>query len=166
MGVSVADQKGCNYHFHYFCSQVWLNNNISEKHISNLLKQVCENRQKLVEWMKSMWNAPETHNNKFVMMDLTRATSLSEQLSIDAKGYNLEHDYDKQVRLIYLFSVQLKQPVYFRRISGNITDSKSISLFVWKMNINNVIYIADKGFYSAQNIGELYQEGQQYIIPK
>jgi transposase len=66
---------------------------------------------------------------------------------------------------MYLFSAQLKQPVYFRLINGNITDSKSMSLCVKEMNIKDVIYIADKGFFSAQNIRELNQENLQYIIP-
>ena len=66
---------------------------------------------------------------------------------------------------MYLFSAQLKQPVYFRLINGNITDSKSMSLCVKEMNIKDVIYIADKGFYSAENTKELNQEGLQYILP-
>ncbi len=158
-------KRASNYHIHDFCSEFWSKNSISDKHISNSLKQVGENREVLVGWMKTMLNAPSMHSNKFVMMDSTHATSLSEQIAINAKGYNPNHDYDKQVRLMYLFSAQLKQPVYFRLINGNITDSKSMSLCVKEMNIRDVIYIADKGFYSAENTKELNQEGLQYIIP-
>jgi hypothetical protein len=158
-------KRAPNYHIHDFCSEVWMKNNISDKHISGALKQVGENREKLVEWMKSMLDAPEAHSGKFVMMDSTHAASLSEQLAINAKGYNPDHDYDPQVRLMYLFSAPLKQPVYFRLINGNITDSKSMSLCVREMNIKDVVYIADKGFYSAQNIRELNHEKLQYIIP-
>jgi hypothetical protein len=154
-----------NYHIHDFCSEFWSKSNISDKYISDALKYVGENREKLVEWMNSMLNAPQTHPNKFVMMDSTHATSLSEQIAINAKGYNPNHDYDRQVRLMYLFSAQLKQPVYFRLINGNITDSKSMSLCIKEMNIKNVIYIADKGFYSVQNINQLNEESLQYIIP-
>ncbi|MEX0882338.1 MAG: hypothetical protein WDZ72_02585, partial [Cyclobacteriaceae bacterium] len=42
--------------------------------------------------------------------------------------------------------------------NGNITDSKSMSLCVKEMNVKDVIYIADKGFFSAQNTRELNQE--------
>jgi Transposase DDE domain len=158
-------KRASNYHTHDFCSEVWLKNHISDKHISNALKHVGENREKLVEWMRTMLNAPQTHSNKFVMMDSTHATSLSEQMHINAKGYNPNHDYDPQVRLMYLFSAHLKQPVYFRLINGNITDSKSMSLCIKEMNIKEVIYIADKGFFSIQNINELKKENLQYIIP-
>lgn len=158
-------KRAPNYHIHDFCSEVWLKNSVSDKHISNALKHVGENREKLIEWMKAMLNAPKSHLTKFVMMDSTHATSLSEQMHINAKGYNPDHDYDPQVRLMYLFSANLKQPVYFRLINGNITDSKSMSLCIKEMNIKDVIYIADKGFFSIQNINELKQEKLQYIIP-
>lgn len=158
-------KRAPNYHIHDFCSEFWQKSNISDKQISLALKHVGENREKLIEWMKSMLNAPQGQNNKFVMMDSTHASSLSEQLAINAKGYNPDHDYDPQVRLMYLFSAQLKQPVYYRLINGNITDSKSMSLCVKEMNIKNVIYIADKGFFSANNIQELNKESMQYIIP-
>jgi hypothetical protein len=158
-------KRAPHYHIHDFCSEFWSKNNISDKHISNALKHVGENREKLVEWMKAMLNAPQNHSNKFVMMDSTHAASLSEHLSINAKGYNPDHDYDPQVRLMYLFSAHLKQPVYFRLINGNITDSKSMSLCIKEMNIKDVIFIADKGFFSIQNINELNEEKLQYIIP-
>lgn len=158
-------KRAPNYHIHDFCSEFWSKNNISDKHISNALKHVGENREKLVEWMKAMLKAPQNHSNKFVMMDSTHTASLSEHLSINAKGYNPDHDYDPQVRLMYLFSAHLKQPVYFRLINGNITDSKSMSLCIKEINIKDVIFIADKGFFSIQNINELNEENLQYIIP-
>lgn len=158
-------KRASNYHIHDFCSEFWSKNSISDKHISNSLKQVGENRV-LVGWMKTMLNAPFMHSNKFVMMDSTHAASLSEQIAINAKGYNPNHDYDKQVRLMYLFSAQLKQPVYFRLINGNITDSKSMSLCVKEMNIKDVIYIADKEVLCPlKTLRNLIRKGLQYIIP-
>lgn len=40
-----------------------------------------------------------------------------------------------------------------------------MSLCIKEMNIQDVIYIADKGFYSGQNICDLNTENLQYIIP-
>jgi transposase len=86
------------------------------------------------------------------MMDSTHAFSKSELLTVNAKGYNPDFDFDKQVRLMYLFSAGLQQPVYYRLINGNITDIKSMTLCVEEMEIDNVIYIADKGFFSNDNV--------------
>ena len=112
-----------------------------------------------------MLQTPEHLANQFVMMDSTHVTSVSEHISVNAKGYNPDHNYDKQIRLMYLFSAQLMQPVYYRLINGNSTDIKSMSLCIKEMKVEDVIYIADKGFFSKENIIELTRQGLQYIIP-
>jgi len=91
---------------------------------------------------------------------------VSDHLAVNAKGYNPDFDFDKQIRLMYLFSAQMKQPVYYRLINGNITDVKSMSLCIKEMNVKDkVTFIADKGFFSAQNIELLDEEELSYIIP-
>ena len=67
---------------------------------------------------------------------------------------------------MYLFSAQMKQPVYYRLVNGNITDVKSMSLCIKEMNVkDSVVFIADKGFFSAANIDRLEEEKLFYIIP-
>jgi len=92
--------------------------------------------------------------------------SVSENLAINAKGYNPDFDFDKQIRLMYLFSAQMKQPVYYRLINGNITDIKSMFLCVKEMNVKDkVVFIGDKGFFSSENITMMEGEELSYIIP-
>jgi len=158
-------KRASNYHAHDFCSEVWSKKSISDKEISKTLKFVGQNREALVDWMKQMLNLSGQGNNKFVMMDSTHVSTVSEQLGINAKGYNSAHDFDEQIRLMYLFSAQMKRPVYYRLINGNINDISSMSLCVKEMNVSDVIFIADKGFYSEKNIKELDDNKLQYIIP-
>lgn len=158
-------KRAPNYHAHDFCSEVWSKESISDKEISETLKFVGQNREVLVEWMKQMLTLSGQGNNKFVMMDSTHVSTVSEQLGINAKGYNPAHDFDEQIRLMYLFSAQMKRPVYYRLINGNINDISSMSLCVKEMNVCDVIFIADKGFYSEKNIKELDANKLQYIIP-
>ena len=158
-------KRAANYHAHDFCSEVWCKENISDKHLSEALKFVGQNRETLVDWMKQMLVESGQGNNKFVMMDSTHLSTASEQLGINAKGYNPSHDFDEQIRLMYLFSAQMKQPVYYRLINGNITDTCSMSLCIKEMNVRNVVFIADRGFYSEKNINELNNNKLQYIIP-
>ncbi len=66
---------------------------------------------------------------------------------------------------MYLFSAQLKQPVYYRLINGTITDISSMSLCVKEMNVKDVVFIAYRGFYSEKNINELNENKLQYTIP-
>jgi len=155
-----------NYHSHDFCSEEWARKNMSDKDISLNLKWFGENREQVVGWMKSLLkDVPEEEQN-FVLMDSTHAVSVSENLSVNAKGYNPDFDFDKQIRLMYLFSAQMKQPVYYRLINGNITDIKSMTLSVKEMDIKNkVVFIADKGFFSAENVAMMGEENLSYIIP-
>lgn len=158
-------KRAVNYHIHDYCSEVWSKKSISDKHISDALKFIGQNREAVLDWMRQMLNISEAGNNNFVMMDSTHVSTVSEQLGINAKGYNPSHDFDEQIRLVYLFSAKIKQPVYYRLINGNITDIKSMSLCIKEMNIQDVIFIADKGFYSQENIDELNKNNLQYIIP-
>jgi transposase len=154
-----------SYFVHDFSSELYGKTSLSDKDFSNALKFVGENREALTQWMKDLLNIEGNHNNKFVLMDSTHVTSVSEHLGINALGYNPEHSYDKQVRLMYLFSAQLKKPVYYRLINGNITDLKSMKLCIAEMKVKDVIYIADKGFYSKENRIMLDNEKLQYLIP-
>ena len=158
-------KRAANYHSHDFCSEHWSNTSMSDKKISNSLKFIGENREALVNWMKSELHINKMEKDNFVMMDSTHVINVSENLGINAKGYNPNHDFDKQLRLMYLFSAELNKPVYYRLINGNITDIKSMSLCVKEVNVSNVVFIADKGFYSKDNIKMLKEEKLHYLIP-
>jgi transposase len=158
-------KRAPSYFIHDYCSELYGQTSLSDKDFSKALKFVGENREALTSWMKDLLNIEGNHNNKFVLMDSTHVTSVSEHLGINALGYNPDHSYDKQVRLMYLFSAELKKPVYYRLINGNITDLKSMKLCIKEMKVKDVIYIADKGFYSKENVIMLDNENIQYLIP-
>ena len=153
------------YYTHDFCSQAFGVKSVDDKAFSNTLKTVGEQRTKVVEWMKSLLGKDGDSGAEFVMMDSTHIHSKSDLLTINAKGYNPDFDFERQVRLMYLFSAQMQKPVYYRLINGNITDIKSMSLCVEEMKVENVIYIADKGFYSKENIAMMKLQCLQYIVP-
>jgi len=154
-----------NLHAHDFCSQAWVSNGLSDKKITATLKFVGENRTILVDWMKGRLGIKEASMSNFVMIDSTHIPTLSENLHINAKGYNPQHSYDAQIRLMYIFSAELKQPVYYRLINGNITDVKSMKKCVEELHAQNVVFIADKGFYSKNNVADLRGNSLHYIIP-
>ena len=152
-------------HAHDYCSQNWVIKGLDDKKITATLRFIGENRNKLVDWMKSRIGIPSFEKDNFVMMDSTHIQSLSENIHINAKGYNPQHNYDPQIRLMYILSTQLKQPVYYRLINGNITDVTSMKKCIMELGVQNVVFIADKGFYSKQNIVDLQANNLYYIIP-
>ena len=159
-------KRAANYHWHDFCSEHWATKEMSDKTVSMKLKYFGENREKVVGWMQSLLKGVPENEQNFVLMDSTHSLSVSENLAVNAKGYNPNFDFEKQIRLMYLFSAQMKQPVYYRLINGNITDVKFMSLCIKEMNVQGrVVFIADKGFFSAENIAGMDEENLSYIIP-
>ena len=159
-------KRATGYHAHDYCSEHWSGKSMSDKLISSNLKYIGENREKVVGWMKTLLHDVPDGEQNFVLMDSTHSLSASGHLAVNAKGYNPDFDFEKQIRLMYLFSARMKQPVYYRLINGNITDVKSMSLCIKEMNIqDNVVFIADKGFFSVENIGMMEREKLSYIIP-
>jgi transposase len=158
-------KRAHHYYKHDYCSNVYSVKSVSDKSVSNALKFVGENRTQVVEWMKSLLPDAEIGKEEFVMMDSTHITSNSELLTVNAKGYNPDFNFEKQIRLLYLFSSELQKPVYYRLVNGNITDVKSMVISVEEMKIAHVVYIADKGFYSKDNIRMLQENNMQYLMP-
>jgi Transposase DDE domain len=154
-----------SYHSHDFCSENWCKKGLTDKNISLALKTVGENRQHLVSWMQSRIVSPEASLSNFLMIDSTHITTVSDNLHVNAIGYNPESNFDKQIRLMYIFASELKQPVYYKLINGNITDLSSMRACVEELKVGPVVFIGDKGFYSKANAKVLKEYKLHFIIP-
>ena len=148
-----------------FCSEYFSLKTMSEKTISTALRLAGQSRTKIIDWKKSLINSNDNEKSEYLMIDSTHITTMSDLLNMNAIGYNPQKNFDPQIRLMYIFSSELCQPIYYKAINGNITDVKSMKLCVEEMKLKNVIYIGDKGFYSKENINLMDSEDLQYIIP-
>jgi transposase len=152
-------------HVHHFGSEFWgVGRELTDKTISGALKSVGENRESVMTWHKRL--LPESSaRESFILMDSTHVMSASEHLEVNSKGYNNAFDFGKQLRLMYLFSARMKLPVYYRLLGGNIVDIAAMALCVKEMGVSDVVYIADKGFYSRDNVAMLEERNLKYIMP-
>jgi hypothetical protein len=102
-----------HYQAHDFCCEHWCADTIiSDKEMSAALKSVGERRELVLRWMRGLLPEAASAAEKFVMMDSTHLMSASENMGINAGGYNSSFDFGKQVRLMYMFSAELKKPIY------------------------------------------------------
>lgn len=148
------------YFMHSFLSEVWKDVKISDKSISELLRRVGGNREKTMEYQKHF-----VREGEMVLLDMTHVITHSRQIEIAQSGYNNSMSFDAQVNLMYLFSAQQHEPVYYRLLPGNIRDVKAFTLTMQECGLKNVTLIADKGFYSKKNIKTLDAAHLNYIIP-
>jgi transposase len=154
------------YHSHDFCSEFWSKECLlSDKIIATLLRNIGENRELVLQWMRSLLPENAANTENFVLMDSTCIMSAAEGLAVNAPGYNPSFDFGKQIRLMYMFSQNLKKPIYYRLINGNIPDISSIVQCINEANAQNITLVADKGFYSNGNLEALEKKGIPYIIP-
>lgn len=149
---------------HDYASQIWTKKALNDKNITSALKFVGENRSTLINWMKSRLPVSEENDN-FVMIDSTHISTQSENIYVNAKGYNPESNMDSQIRLMYIFSKEISLPIYYKLVNGNIPDVKSMRLCVEELSVKNVIFISDKGFYSKSNVKMLREESLFYVVP-
>jgi transposase len=99
--------------------------------------------------------------------DTTSISSFSETLKQVKDGRNKENDRLPQINLALLFGEESGLPFYYRKLAGNITDVKTVKQLMSEFDVmgyRKVSVILDRGFYSRENINELYKNNQKFII--
>lgn len=153
--------KNMELHFkHDFLSEIFSDVSLSDKKMTVLLKDIGGNREKIKAFFKE-FSKPGEH----ILMDMTAIHSKSKEMSLNHSGYNSQGNFDPQANLLLLFSQTQHEPVYYRLLPGNIRDVKSVRVSLKEAGINDAVFIADKGFYSDDNIAELENAELQYVIP-
>ncbi len=100
-----------------------------------------------------------------MLIDATHLLSYSQNMEIAKPGYNDQHKFAPQVNLLFIYSATLQLPVYYRIVPGNVREVKAFKLRLQESGIEDAVIIADKGFYSDNNVAQLEAERLQFIIP-
>jgi transposase len=104
---------------------------------------------------------------EYLAYDTTSVSSYSKTLKQVKYGKNKEHDHLPQLNLALLFGEQSRLPVCYRKLPGNISDVKTIQNLLSDMDfleIKKVNLVMDRGFYSEENINELYRNHHKFLI--
>ena len=133
---------------------------LSKDSLGQLLETIGAQRESIVEFLRGFIGGSEK-----LLIDLTHVFSLSDNMILAEKGYNSELDFTPQVNLLFIFSVDKKLPLFYRILPGNVRDVASLKATIKESQIEEIIIIADKGFYSENNITLLEKNKLQYILP-
>jgi transposase len=105
--------------------------------------------------------------DEFWAYDTTSISSYSEQLRQIEYGHNKESDPLPQLNLAIVFGELSNLPFYYRKLSGNIPDSKTLSNLladISRFGFNKVKFVMDRGFFSKENISGLYEKHLKFLI--
>ena len=106
-------------------------------------------------------------DREYLAYDSTSVSSYSKCLRQVRYGKNKDHEHLAQINLTLLFGQQSRLPFYYRKLSGNIPDVKTLKKLLVDMNTlgyEKIKVVLDRGFFSAANINDLYRNHLKFLI--
>ncbi len=136
---------------------------ISSQRSSELFSSITEDTK--VKFFKR-WSRHKD-KDEFWAYDTTSISSYSEQLKQIQYGHNKESDPLAQLNLAIVFGENSNLPFYYRKLSGNIPDSKTLTHLLAdlkQLDFAKLKLVMDRGFYSKENINILYEKHLKFLI--
>ncbi len=99
--------------------------------------------------------------------DTTSISSYSKSLKQVRYGFNKDHEPLEQINLALLFGETSQLPFYYRKIAGHIPDVKTLKKLLTDINfmeLDRIKLVMDRGFYSADNLNDLYKNHLKFLI--
>ena len=140
-----------------YLSRIW-DESMSPGSISSMLSSLPHDSCN--ELMRSL-----TVKGEYVLMDSTAIFSRSVNMSILELGHNAHDIHIPQINIMMLFSATRTVPTFIRVLPGSIGDVSSMANTIDMAGIEKCVIVADKGFFSADNIKALKKNHLRYIIP-
>jgi hypothetical protein len=104
-------------------------------------------------------------NCRELAIDLTEFFSASGNIPFAESGYNADHDDSPQINIAMVCTQDSGIPVMMRMIPGSVRDIKTVCSTIKEMGRRDVIIVADRGFYSDENINTLDSNGMDFVMP-
>jgi transposase len=122
----------------------------------------CERLEFSKHWVKQVG---ETH---VVVFDITSLSSYSELFEYLEPGYNRDNEHLPQINLGVIYAEQNKIPLYYQVYPGSIPDVstlKNLLNYLELFELTDILFVMDRGFYSAANLSNMNQTPIKFIIP-
>lgn len=136
---------------------------LTSQRISDLLKGLEEDGQKT--FLKA-WGQKHGEND-YLCYDITSISSYGTLNEYIKYGYNRDKEKLKQINLAMLFGQDSQLPLYYHRMSGNISDVSTLQGFLKTFRYleqPRLHLVLDKGFYSRKNVDELTEKRIKFIL--
>ena len=139
------------------------NEPITSQGVSELLKQLTEDSRQhfLSQWLRRLSEA------ELLCYDLTSISSYATANEFVRRGYNRDKENLPQINLAMLFGQRSGLPAYYRRLPGNISDTKTLQTTMRTLDFmgqTKLSVVLDRGFYSEQNVEALLRKRFRFFI--
>lgn len=150
-------EKWGNLHKHPY------GDNITSQRSSELFANIMEENKQQFFTLQEKRRVEQ----EFWAYDTTTLSSYSETLRQVQYGHNKEHDKLPQLKLALVFGQDSNLPFYYRKLAGNIPDTKTVHHLLEELKIlgySKVKLVMDREFYSEFNINHLYQNHVKFLV--
>ena len=136
---------------------------ISSQRSSELFSSITEKSRQRFFYLQGKRRSEK----EYWAYDITSISSYSTCLRQVKYGKNKEHDPLPQINLALLFGEESNLPFYYRKLSGNISDVKTVKNLLLDMSFlgyKKIKLVMDRGFYSENNVNALYKNRLKFLM--
>ena len=90
---------------------------------------------------------------------------VSDENDLAVKGYKFGKIGEPQINLLMAYDINTGIPLLSRIYEGASTDKVSVKDLTMQVELKNMLFVIDRGFYSAENLKLFSSDGNSYIIP-
>ena len=140
------------------------NRNITSQRSSELFMSISQ--EGVYNFVKELW---QHHlEDEYSAFDSTSFSSYSEKLKQVKYGFNKENDKIAQINFALVFCSKSNIPLYFRKLAGNIPDSKAVKgtlADLFDHGFKRLKLVMDKGNFTIENINLFIENEHDFLLP-
>jgi len=129
--------------------------------ISSMLDDLGRRTKRVVNYEKNLL----VHSSSEVAIDGHAIRSCSDENDLAEAGYKFCSLGEDQVNLLMGYDINTGKPLFARMYRGSCNDKSTVADLVDLLQLNNILFVIDRGFYSEANLNLLSLNGNSYIIP-
>lgn len=104
---------------------------------------------------------------RWLGIDSTSFTCLGKSLADAKRGKNKEHDLDDQINMLVVYDLDGGQPVYYRKMPGNIPDTRTMRVTLQELQacgFSNLCFVFDRGYVSEEVLEMLVKNHCKFVM--
>lgn len=156
------------YLFPYWVESTWLNEvqALPSKALTTFTRKLGRMESERLEFSKQ-W-VKKLGAVQAIVFDITSLSSYSTLLDSIEWGYNRDREKLPQLNLGVIYAEQANLPLYYRIYPGSIPDVSTLKNLLRYLNLfelQEILFVMDRGFYSAANVGHMDHSQIKFLIP-
>jgi len=139
------------------------NNTLTSQRVSELLPRIsgdCQLRF-FSQWIE------QNCGSEYYALDITSVSSYSELIDFVRYGYNRDKEKLSQINMLMVSGEKSHIPLFYRVLPGSLKDVSTLcdTLNILEMvDVKKLHLVMDKGFYSENNVDDMYSKRIKFII--